>query len=450
MPAKRQNGKTAMEEVMSGATERVLKQITELYENGLGGGPGSIGLKAIAESPLLGLQMRKPRKKISIMIVGNHSAGKSSFINWYIGEAIQKTGVAIETRGFTFVTSGKKRETLQGDATVRFYDNLQEFGKFTGVLSNLFTEISTSRDKNFSCVDLIDTPGLVDGEMQYPFNVQDAILWMADHVDLILIFFDPIGQATCKRTMEVVERLNNGPHLEKIHYFMSKADAVDKEHDRQRVLIQITQNLATKIRNSHAFNLPTFYLPRDDDVPCTIPNAIEDVCKEIDKAINMTVQKNLRQLKGDCERIELRIDEVREQDKARRATNVQRTMQGLLLTLLTLAAAAFMSLLAVARFVDTLCSDALLGHHCRDNKLTAALHRVQPLVVEHSTPLFGAAAGVVLVLMIITKLTWRTQPTLGKKDHKKLEDYRAYVRKIAEQEEGLYKEYFKTLSSMEH
>ncbi len=32
------------------------------------------------------------------------------------------------------------------------------------------------------------------------------------------------------------------------------------------------QNLATKIRNSHAFNLPTFYLPRDDDVPCTIPN----------------------------------------------------------------------------------------------------------------------------------------------------------------------------------
>ena len=57
--------------------------------------------------------------------------------------------------------------------------------------------------------------------------------------------------------MQVVERLNNSPHLEKIHYFMSKADAVEKEHDRQRVLIQITQNLATRIRNSHAFNLPT-------------------------------------------------------------------------------------------------------------------------------------------------------------------------------------------------
>jgi hypothetical protein len=28
------------------------------------------------------------------------------------------------------------------------------------------------------------------------------------------------GQATCKRTMEVVEQLNNTHHLEKIHYFM--------------------------------------------------------------------------------------------------------------------------------------------------------------------------------------------------------------------------------------
>ena len=87
-------------------------------------------------------------------------------------------------------------------------------------------------------------------------------LILSERYDLLLpclpqIFLDPIGQATCKRTMQVVERLNNSPHLEKIRYFMSKADAVEKEHDRQRVLIQITQNLATRIRNSHAFNLPT-------------------------------------------------------------------------------------------------------------------------------------------------------------------------------------------------
>lgn len=47
--------------------------------------------QGIADSLLLQLPLRKPRKKISVMIVGNHSAGKSSFINWYIGESIQKT-----------------------------------------------------------------------------------------------------------------------------------------------------------------------------------------------------------------------------------------------------------------------------------------------------------------------------------------------------------------------
>ena len=77
-----------------------------------------------------------------------------------------------------------------------------------------------------------------------------------------------------------------------------KADQVEKEHDRQRVLIQITQNLAGRIKNSHAFKLPTIYLPRDD-LAVPIPNAIEEVCEDVDKAIRLTVQKNLTTMKDD-------------------------------------------------------------------------------------------------------------------------------------------------------
>ena len=32
--------------------------------------------------------------------------------NRYVEEHVQKTGVAIETQGFTFITSGRKRESL--------------------------------------------------------------------------------------------------------------------------------------------------------------------------------------------------------------------------------------------------------------------------------------------------------------------------------------------------
>jgi hypothetical protein len=76
------------------------------------------------------------------------------------------------------------------------------------------------------------------------------------------------------------------------------------------------------------FNLPTFYLPRgDDEPPSNIPNAIEEVCKEIDKSINSTVQKNLRLLKDDCERILTRCEAVAVEDRDKRRSNMRSTLQ---------------------------------------------------------------------------------------------------------------------------
>lgn len=60
----------------------------------------------------------------------------------------------------------RKRETLTGDATIRYFDYLEDFGHFEGLLPNLFTEITTSKERSFSCVDFVDTPGLVDGDMK--------------------------------------------------------------------------------------------------------------------------------------------------------------------------------------------------------------------------------------------------------------------------------------------
>ena len=65
---------------------------------------------------------------------------------------------------------------------------------FSGVVDYLSTEISTSKQKKFPLVTFVDTPGLVDGDMNYPFDVNQAILWLGDLVDLVFVFFDPIGQ----------------------------------------------------------------------------------------------------------------------------------------------------------------------------------------------------------------------------------------------------------------
>ena len=35
------------------------------------------------------------------------------------------------------------------------------------------------------------------GDMNYPFDVDEAIRWLGGLVDLIFVFFDPIGQVYC-------------------------------------------------------------------------------------------------------------------------------------------------------------------------------------------------------------------------------------------------------------
>ena len=49
-----------------------------------------------------------------------------------------------------------------------------------GVVDYLTTEISTSKQKKFSLVTFVDTPGLVDGDMKYPFDVNQSIEWLGE------------------------------------------------------------------------------------------------------------------------------------------------------------------------------------------------------------------------------------------------------------------------------
>jgi len=52
--------------------------------------------------------------------------------------------------------------------------------EFPGVSEYLSTEICTSRQKRFSLVTFVDSPGLVDGDMKYPFDVDEVIMWLGE------------------------------------------------------------------------------------------------------------------------------------------------------------------------------------------------------------------------------------------------------------------------------
>ena len=58
-----------------------------------------------------------------------------------------------------------------------------------GIMDYLNTEISTSKQKKFSLVTFVDTPGLVDGDMKYPFDVNQSISWLGKSNDPLFICY---------------------------------------------------------------------------------------------------------------------------------------------------------------------------------------------------------------------------------------------------------------------
>lgn len=62
----------------------------------------------------------------------------------------------------------------------------------------------------------------------------DVLLFSSagEQADLVFVFFDPMGQALCKRTLNIVESLSETSG-DKLHFYLSKADEAGKETDRQ-------------------------------------------------------------------------------------------------------------------------------------------------------------------------------------------------------------------------
>ncbi|KAM9780480.1 uncharacterized protein ACB057_016566 [Neosynchiropus ocellatus] len=418
--------------------ERILRDCHQLYTD-----PAS-GLISVAES--VGVKLLPPRKKITVMLMGNHSAGKSSFINWYVEEHIQRTGVAIETQGFSFVTSGRKRESLTGNATLHLYPHFRPLQEFRGVSEYLSTEVCTSRQKRFSLVTFVDSPGLVDGDMKYPFDVDDVIMWLGDLCDLILVFFDPMGQALCKRTLNIVENLNER-HGDRLRFYLSKADEAGGESDRQRVMMQIVQELCKRPGlNKCGFDMPTIYVPNPNK-PSRCVNQIEEVCRTIEKTINQTVQNTLNSLERDCEATCEAIGDALRRDRQTGVRNRRaRCKSCFFMALGFCIPLALMALL----LLGTLSREALevaLGPHG-----TQALSLYLMPVVRLSDSLSArqqlyVCGGLVLLsflLLLVPRFSFRTRPTLSGRQKRQLQEKLEYVQEVAKtKKKTLYEEYLR-------
>lgn len=427
----------AADSATQSVNEKILKECHSLYTE-----PDN-GMVKIAES--LGLSLLAPRKKITVLMIGNHSAGKSSFINWYVEEHVQRTGVAIETQGFSFITSGRKRESLTGNATLHLYPHFEPLRQIEGVTDYLTTEISTSKQKKFSLVTFVDTPGLVDGDMKYPFDVNKSILWLGDLADLIFVFFDPIGQALCKRTLNLVEELNH-KHAERIRFYLSKADEAGHESDRQRVMMQIVQELCKRPGlNRTGFDMPTIYVPNMNTKGSRCANQIEEVCKDIEKTINQTIQTTLNSLEKDCDQIAEMVEDKLAKDSVTASVNLKAKFRGALFgfigMLLPLLLLATYLVSTKSQVVQVLGEDILATLSLYLGPLARGWQKVP---AQYSQYVIIGIVGVALVMLLIAKFASSTKPTLSRKQKKSLLEIRDYVQNtVKSKKQKLYQEYLK-------
>ncbi len=149
-----------------------------------------------------------------------------------------------------------------------------------------------------------------------------------------------------------------------MRFFLSKADDVDNKKDLQKVLVQITQNLSVLIRNK-SFDLQTIYLPSSSDQSTSdVPNSIHECTKEIEKTINMNVQRAIVQLETDCNTLSNRIEASIHEDEQKRRRNSKIRGKALTYGVSGVLLALFLLCLNAHYFIDLY--DQKIGSHHSD------------------------------------------------------------------------------------
>lgn len=299
--------------------EAVLEEISKIYSH------EELGLIKISKIPVIQKYLKRPiflpHRKVVVLIVGSHSTGKSSFANWFFGDSIQKVSAAIETSRFTFITTGRKRQSLDGDSTLRQFDFLKEMNEIPYFVDNLQTEMRLPIEDRSTLVTFVDTPGLIADKNRVPYDNEKILLQLSKHSQVIFVFLDPQTQAFCDPLVDFIAKAYKNSR-NKFYFFLTKSDTLD-EDERTRIIASVAQKLSSAINNStiniRPFHLPNSFLAKnkklkktkevieDDDLDekedSDQSNSLPYLCEVIDNAVESTVQSNLSQLSTDLKEL---------------------------------------------------------------------------------------------------------------------------------------------------
>jgi len=199
-----------------------------------------------------------------VVFLGNHSSGKSTFINYLLDESdLQTTGQAPMDDGFTLICHGNSRDEQLGPAIVNNtklpYTSLANIGdQFVEHLKMKFLPHPLLKQ-----VTLIDSPGMIDsvGEGR-GYDFAEAVRWFAERADYVLFFFDGEKPGTTGEALKIfTESLTGIDH--KLLILMNKVDTFKNIGDFVRTYGTLCWNLAKVIPYKDMPFIYTTFAPVD-------------------------------------------------------------------------------------------------------------------------------------------------------------------------------------------
>lgn len=167
-----------------------------------------------------------------ILCLGNHSSGKSAFINHILGQDIQESSIAPLDDCFTLFSFGKPFNVNQnyveqsGEGLVlnkklpfRLYQDIYQFGTKkinfnSGSLVNVKgkflhrVKLKYVQEKKLEEIMLVDSPGMIDSfNQQRDYDFYGAVQWFSERADIILFFFDPDKPGTSGESLQIFSQV---------------------------------------------------------------------------------------------------------------------------------------------------------------------------------------------------------------------------------------------------
>jgi len=170
--------------------------------------------------------------KPQVLLVGQYSVGKTSFIKYILGQDFpgQRIGPEPTTDRFTVLLNGPEERTIPGNALSVHPDlpfrGLERFG--VSFLSRL--EGSQLPSSVLRSITLVDTPGILSGEKQRTnrgYDFTKVVSWFAEKADLIILLFDAHKLDISDELKGAIDVLVG--HEDKIRCILNKADQIDRQ-----------------------------------------------------------------------------------------------------------------------------------------------------------------------------------------------------------------------------